>query len=113
MEKLKEKIKELKIVKVNGTIYLGIIKDDALIEAVETCENDFELSDIRNWFCRYNVNEVFDEIKLVGSTGYTVRKFNIEERRYAEQCLVMMDDAKKLALKQIENNYFYSAMKKK
>jgi len=112
MDKLKEKVKELKIVKVNGTIYLGIIKDDALIEAVECDEDGFERTDIRYWFCRYYMNELIDEIKLVGATGYTARKFNIEENRYLELCLVMMDDAKKLALKEVEKDYFFKSMKK-
>lgn len=109
MKDFKEKVKELRIIKLQETFYLGIIKDDVLIDAID-CGKSFVKGDITRWFCCYNLGDVYEEMKLVGSAGYTIRPFDIDEARYAEQCLLMMGDSKKLALQQVENDYFKKAM---
>lgn len=37
--------------------------------------------------------------------------FDINEARHVEQCLLIMEDSKKLASQKIENDYFKEAMK--
>jgi len=111
MKAFKEKVKELKIVKLQGTYYLGVVEDDIITDAIN-CAQSFKKIDIERWFRCYNLGDLYEEIKLVRSAGYTVRSFNIKEARHVDQCLLVMEDAKKLALLEVENNYFKEAMEK-
>ena len=112
MKEFKEKVKELRVVKLQGEVYLGIVKDKTLIDAIG-CGSKFSKDDIVRWFSRYNVNDVYEEVQFAGAMGYTIRPFNLEESRHADQCLLCMEDSKKLALHQAQNDYFKKAMNSK
>lgn len=111
MKNFKEKAKELKVIEFQGTVYLGIMKGDSIVDAV-SCGKKLDKNDISRWFRCYNLGDVYEEIKLVGSAGYTVRPFDVEEARQVDQCLLIMEDSKKLAQRQIENDFFLKNMKK-
>lgn len=109
MKDFKEKVKELKVVKLHDEVYLGIVKDNTLVDAIN-CGKQFGKCDIARWFRCYNLNDVYEEVQFAGAMGYTIRPFDLEESRYADQCMLYMEDSKKLALQQIENDYFKKAM---
>lgn len=72
MKNFKDKVKELRIVRLQETFYLGVAKDDVLVDAID-CGKSFELNDINHWFACYNLGDVYEEVKLAGSAGHTIR----------------------------------------
>lgn len=108
-------LKELRIVETFNKVYLGIlrkdeIKDDILVSAMECNKSGgapgFTKHHISSWMTAFNVGNIIEEIRLPSATSFTVRGFDVHEQRYADQCLLLMEDAKQHALADVQNTYF-------
>jgi len=114
MKEFEAMVRKLRIIRIQGRAYLGVIKgsgDDKFITDAVDCGRGFSKKDIARWLKCYNLNTTYEDIQLVGATGYTVQPFDEDDTLRATQCLIAMELAKKLALRQLENEYFEEAMK--
>ena len=115
---MNEKIRDLRIVEVNNRTYLGIIKKDDVWGEILTdaydcgAECDFDGEDIMGWFKSFNlVGNLIERVKLIGSIGYTVRGFDVHEKRYVDKCVLAMTDAIRWTVPTMQNEYFVKALK--
>ena len=100
-------MKELKIIAVGKTHYLGKVKDGKIVDALD-CQESVESNDLRLWLAAENVGDL-ETVTLSSNQGFTEKPLNKELCRNLAAYIAEFDAIKETALQVLQNEQFEAA----